>query len=145
MWGPLEDDHRHEVKISSTYQITPYLSTGLRYRYNSGTPYQRLFRNDVTGNWSLYRATVGQSPGANINDPADDRSLRKPDIQDFNVQVRLNMKPLTGQQLDFYVDILNAMALRTPTSFGQEDGRDFGVIRDRMDPFRIRLGLNYKY
>ncbi len=53
--------------------------------------------------------------------------------------------PLIGQQLDFYVDVLNVLALRTTTSIGQEDGRDFGVIRDRMDPFRIRLGLNYKY
>ena len=145
LWGPLSDDHRHEMKVSATYQITPWLSTGLRYRYNSGTPYNRLFRNDVTGAWDGYRATTGTNAGNNLNDPADDRALRMPDIQDFNVQLRANMQPLIGQQLDFYVDVLNALALRTPTSIGQEDGRDFGVIRDRMDPFRIRLGMNYKF
>ncbi len=72
--------------MSSTYQITPWLSTGLRYRYNSGTPYNRLFRNDVTGNWDLYRATVGiraRAPTSTTRPTT--ASLRMPDIQDFNV------------------------------------------------------------
>ena len=88
---------------------------------------------------------MGVNPGNNINDPTDDRELRLPDLQDFNAQMRLNMKPLIGQALDFYVDILNVLALRTTTGYGQEDGRDFGVVRNRQGPFRIRLGLNYRY
>jgi hypothetical protein len=145
LWGPLGDDHRHEIKLSSTYQVTPWLSTGIRYRYFSGMPYNRLYRNEVTGDYDLYRARVGLNPGNNINDPNDDRELRLPDLQDFNAQVRLNMKPLIGQALDLYIDILNVLALRTPTSYGEEDGRDFGVVDGRQGPFRIRFGLNYKY
>jgi hypothetical protein len=145
LWGPLSDDHRHEIKLSSTFQVTPYLSTGFRYRYFSGTPYNRFYRNEVTNSFELYRARVGVNPGNNINDPNDDRELRLPDLQDFNAQVRLNLKPLIGQALDFYVDILNVLALRTTTGYGEEDGRDFGVVRNRQGPFRIRLGLNYRY
>jgi hypothetical protein len=145
LWGPLPDDHLHETKLQATYQVTPWLSTGLRYRYNSGVPFSRLYRNPLTGDYNYYNATVGSDGGANRNDPADDRALRRPDIHDFNAQFRVNMMPLTGQQLDFYVDVLNLLALRTPTNIGQEDGRNFGQVTGRMEPFRVRLGLNYKY
>ena len=145
LYGDLADDHRHEIKTSATYQIAPWLSTGFRYRYYSGRPYNRLYRNGVTGNFDLYRARVGVSPGTNINDPNDDRELRLPDLQDVNVQLRVNLLPLIGQRLDLYVDILNVLNLRTTTQVGQEDGRDFDVLRARMEPFRIRLGVNYRY
>ncbi|HEY0711143.1 MAG TPA: hypothetical protein VGF45_00595, partial [Polyangia bacterium] len=144
MWGPLADDHRHELKLQATYSINPWLSTGFRYRYFSGTPYNRLYHNTVDNTFNSYRARVGTNAGADINDPADDRQLRLPDIQDFNVQVRASMMPLLGKALDFYVDVLNVLGLRTPTAISQED-RTFGTVTGRMEPFRIRLGLNYKY
>ncbi len=145
LYGDLADDHRHELKASTTYQISPWLSAGLRYRYYSGRPYNRLYRNDVTGAFDLYRARVGVNPGTNINDPGDDRALRYPDLQDVNVQLRASLLPLIGQRLDLYVDVLNVLGLRTTTLVGQEDGRDFDVVRGRLEPFRIRLGLNYRY
>jgi hypothetical protein len=144
LWGPLSDDHRHEIKLQSTYQVTPWLSTGLRYRYYSGTPYSHLYRNDVDNNFTTRRATTGLNAGTDLNNPDDDRELRLPDMQDFNAQVRVNLLPILGQQLDFYVDILNVLGIRTVTKYGEADN-EFGVIRERMDPFRIRLGLNYKY
>ena len=88
---------------------------------------------------------MGSNPGANINDPADDRALRLPDIQDFNVQVRAEPEAAHRPAAGLLRRRAQRLALRTATSLGQEDGRDFGVIRDRMDPFRIRLGLNYRY
>ncbi len=66
--------------------------------------------------------SAASTPGANINDPADDRQLRLPDQMEVNVQARMNMMPLIGQQLDFYVDVLNALALRTVTALGTSDG-----------------------
>jgi hypothetical protein len=144
LYGPLADDHRHEVKWQATYAVTPWLSTGMRYRYFSGTPYNRLFRSDVDNNFSRYLARTGSNPGVDLNNPDDDRELRMPDMQDFNLQVRANLLPFTGQQIDFYVDILNVLGLRTVTGYSQDD-RNFGTITDRMDPFRIRLGVNYKY
>jgi hypothetical protein len=35
--------------------------------------------------------------------------------------------------------------VRTVTAVGVNDGQDFGVERSWMDPFRIRLGLNFRY
>ena len=125
--------------------LTPWLSTGFRYRYYSGTPYNRLFQNTVTNKWENYRARTGTNPGNDLNDPADDRELRLPDQQDMNVQIRANLFPLMGQKLDFYIDILNVLGLRTVTTYGAEDQRNFGAITARTDPFRIRLGVNYKY
>ena len=61
------------------------------------------------------------------------------------MQVRVNLLPLIGQKLDFYVDALNILNLRTATAYGQNDGQNFGAETGWMAPFRMRLGLNYKY
>jgi hypothetical protein len=143
--GPLADDHRHELHMTMSVQVTPWLTTGVRYLYYSGLPYNRFFRNDVTGAFENLRAQTGVNPGTNINDPGDDRPLRLPDIQDLNAQVRVNWLPLIGQRLETFVDVLNLLALRTTTSYGVNDGQDFGVQRNRLGPLRIRLGVMYRY
>jgi hypothetical protein len=143
--GFLADDHRHEVKISASVQATRWLSIGTRTTYTSGQPYDRFFRNDETSAYDQLRATRGLNAGTNVNDPGDDRPLRLPDQLEVNVQTRLNIYPLIGKHLDLYVDILNALALRTPLTLGTSDGSDFNIERTWMDPFRIRLGLNYRY
>ena len=143
--GYLPDDHRHAVKAALGYQATPWLSFGSRTFYTSGFPYDRVFRNPETTNYDVYRAPRGVNAGTNINDPTDDRELRLPDQLELNVQARLNLLPLIGRQLDFYVDVLNVLALRTATGVATNDGQDFGVQRAWMDPFRIRLGLNFRY
>ena len=139
------DDHRHEVKASMQYQATTWLTLGARYDFFSGTPYNRLFFNPATNKFEDYRASAGFNAGTNINDPGDDRPLRLPDRQELNAQVRVNLLPLIGQKLDLYVDVLNVLAQRTVTSYGQNDGQNFGVETGWMDPFRVRLGLNYRY
>ena len=143
--GPLPDDHRHEVKLTLAYQVAPWLGTSVRYAYYSGLPYSRLYRNDTTGQFETYRARVGVDPGTNLNDPGDDRALRTPDVQSVNVQLSFNFQPLLGIRLESFVDVLNVLALRTTTSVGEINGQDFGVTRDREQPFRFRLGLRYQY
>jgi hypothetical protein len=143
--GYLGDDHRHELKALVSYAMLSWLTTGIRYDYHSGFPYNRLFRNDVTGKFDDYRAGLGINPGTNLNDPADDRPLRLPDVQSLNVQVRATLLPFIKQRLDVYVDVLNVLALRTATSVTQNEGPAFGLPGNRSAPFRIRLGLNYKY
>ena len=86
-----------------------------------------------------------QSPGANINDPSDDRDLRLPDIQKLNLQMRANLLPVTGINLEVFADIINVLALRTTTAVYVEDGPLFGQPSARLDPFRIRLGARYRY
>jgi hypothetical protein len=145
LYGYLPDDSRHNFRATMTYEWARWLSTGLIYDYRSGGPYLRRFRNIVTGAFDDLRAPVGINPGNNLNDPADDREVRLPDIQAFNIQTRINWKPLLGIQLETYVDILNALALRTTTSVQQNDGADWGSPQTRLDPFRLRVGFRYRY
>jgi hypothetical protein len=143
--GPLADDHLHELKTTLQWQATPYLAFGLRYKFLSGMPYNHTYYSAPTNSWEQYRARVGQDPGANVNDPGDDRALRTPDRQDVNLQIRFNLLPLIRKKLDLYADVLNVFALRTPTAYGDQDMRNFGVETGWMEPLRIRLGLNYRY
>jgi hypothetical protein len=145
LWGYLDGDHRHEVKTLALYQMFQWLSAGIRYEYRSGTPYNRLFRNDVVNDFADHRASLGVNPGTNVNDPGDDRPLRLPDLHSFNVQARVNLMPLINQRLELYVDVLNVLALRTTTGVTEDDTTAFGLPSGRAQPFRIRLGINYRY
>jgi hypothetical protein len=145
LWGYLGDDHRHEIKALSTYQLASWISTGIRYSFSSGKPYNRIYGNPVDDDLDDYRARQGINPGANVNDPGDDRELRLPDLQSFNLQIRMNLLPIIGHRLEPWVDILNLMALRTITEVTQNDGPSFGRMSRRQGPLRIRLGLNYRY
>jgi hypothetical protein len=143
--GYLPDDHRHEVKAIMSFQATRWLSLGTRTTYTSGQPYDRVFRNDETTNYDQYRASRGVNPGAVVNDASDDRPLRLPDVFELNLQARVNLLPLIGKRFDIYVDVLNALALRPANAVGTNDGQDFGVERGWLDPFRLRLGLDFKF
>jgi hypothetical protein len=145
LYGPSPFDRRHEVRASAAYQWNRVFSSGLVYNYYSGSPYSRKYWNQETGRYEDYRARVGTGPGANLNDPADDREQRLPDIQKVNVQVRANLQPVLGHNLDLFADVINVMALRTTTAVYVEDGPLFGQPSARLDPFRVRLGLRYRY
>jgi hypothetical protein len=143
--GPLPDDRTHDLKFSMTYQASSWLSLGARYNFSSGFLYNRLFKNEVTGAYEDYRARRGVNPGTDLNDPGDDRELRYPPQQEVNIQARVNLQPLLGHQLAFYVDALNVLNLRTVTGYGQNDGTNYGVENGWLAPFRMRLGLDFKY
>jgi hypothetical protein len=145
LYGYLPDDHRHEIKATVGFQATPWLSFGTRTIYLSGMPYDHLYRSTETTDYNVYRATRGTNAGANVNDPGDDRALRMPDQLELNAQVRVNLAPFIKQKLELYADVLNVLALRTATTLGTNDGVDFGTERAWMQPFRVRLGLNYRY
>ena len=145
IWGPGDDDHTHDIKASMQFSATKWLSAGIRYNFQTGFPYNRLFRNEVTGSNESYRAPNGMDPGTNLNDKGDDRTLRLPDKMELNLQLRVSMLPLIGHKLDFYVDALNLMNARTPTAYGQNDGTNFNVETGWQAPFRMRFGLNYRY
>jgi hypothetical protein len=143
--GPLADDHRHEVKANLSYMFTRWLATSVRYSFYSGTPYNRLYRNDTTGSFEDFRARTGSSAGANINDPRDDRPLRLPDFHSLNAQFVFNLQPLIGHRLETFVDILNVLNQRTTKAVSESDNADFGVMRDREPPLRMRFGARYRY
>ena len=142
----LPDDSRHNIRMTATYAWTRWFTTGVLYDYRSGRPYARRFRNPETTGFEDYRARVGINPGTNLNDPADDRESRLPDLQLFNIQARINWRPLIGVDLETYADVLNALALRTNTGVIQDEGPFFGQpTSDRLAPFRLRLGVNFRW
>ncbi len=145
LWGFLPYDRRHEIRTSATWRINRWLSTGVNYNYYSGSPYSRKFWNGETGKFETYRARVGIDPGMNVNDPRDDRELRLPDLQQLNVQLRAHLKAWLKADVEAYLDVLNAMALRTTTTVYMEDGPSFGAPASRLEPLRLRLGLRWRY
>jgi hypothetical protein len=84
-------------------------------------------------------------PGTNINDPTDDRALRLPDIQRLNLRLAANMKPLINQNLEFSLDFLNVLNLRTTTAVITDNGPNFGVPRTLLNGTLLRLGVRYRY
>jgi hypothetical protein len=145
LWGFLPDDARHVLNASVVKQWTRWFGAGLVYRYTSGKPYSRLFRNDVTAAFDDHRARVGTSAGANVNDPADDRAQRLPDVHMFNVQLRFGLLPLVGFNLEGTVDAINLLALRTPVAVQQNDGPAFGQVTTVTPPLYLRLGFRFRY
>jgi hypothetical protein len=145
LWGYLHDDRRHDIRGAASYQVNGWLSLGTTYSYSSGAPYSRFYRNQATARFEDYRARVGFNPGANPNDPGDDRELRLPDIQRLNIKVQVNWRPLLGVNLESYVDFLNILNLRTVTAVTTDDGPNFGAPRTLMSPMLVRLGARYRY
>jgi hypothetical protein len=145
LYGSLPDDHRHELKANLSYRLSAWLGLGFRYSFIAGTPYSRYFRNDVTGNFENLTAPVGINPGANVNDPSDDRALRLPDAHSFNAQLAFNLEPLIGSKLEAFVDVLNLLGTRTTTAVTQSDGPSFAQPSARMSALHVRLGARYRY
>jgi hypothetical protein len=143
--GVLSDDHRHEIKSNFSMHLNAWLSFSMRFVYNSGLPYSRFFRNNITGKFEDLNARQGYNPGANINDPGDDRQLRLPDQYSANAQVAFNFQPLIGAKLEAFVDILNFLDLRETTGVTTNDGPSFGVESGRTASTRLRLGARYRY
>jgi hypothetical protein len=145
LYGSLGDDKRHELRGSLNWQMSPWLSSGMSYLYQSGRPYQRYYRNTETGRFEDLRAPIGFNPGNNINDPGDDRMSRLPDMQRLGLQLRANLKPLIGYRLEVYGDVMNVLNLRTVTGVAQEDNAQFGQPLAYAAPFRIRIGMRARF
>jgi hypothetical protein len=133
------------VRTSAVYQVNSWFQAGVNYNFYSGSPYSQKFFNTETGRPDDLRARTGLSPGANLNDPSDDRVQQLPDLQQLNVQLRANLRSLVGLDLETYVDLLNLLGARTTTAVVTDAGPNFGATASRMDPFRLRLGLRFRY
>jgi hypothetical protein len=145
LWGYLQDDRRHDIRGTASWQANNWFSVGTTYSYSSGAPYSRTFKNVQTGSFEDYHASIGMDPGGNINDPKDDRPLRLPDIQRLNIKLLGNLKPLTGQNVEAYIDFLNVLNLRTTTAVTTEDGPNYGAPRKTLTPMLIRIGGRYRF
>ena len=147
LYGPSPYDRRHEVRASAAYQVEP---RGSRAAWSTTTTRARPTAGSSTTRTPAGTRTtgprVGSDPGRQHQRPRPTTaSLRLPDIQKLNLQLRANLLPVTGINLDVFADVINVMALRTTTAVYVEDGPLFGQPSARLDPFRIRLGARYRY
>ncbi|MDZ4694677.1 MAG: carboxypeptidase regulatory-like domain-containing protein [Deltaproteobacteria bacterium] len=144
--GSLPGDSRHVIRTQMTYMVNAWLSAGYTFRFDSGTPVQLIYYNRVTNLWGDFRARRGFHPGRNINDPFDDFEYRLPDQMVMGAQIRANLKPITRFNAEFFVDILNMLALRTTVSVSnQATAPDVGIQNGRLPPLYMRAGFRFKY
>ena len=149
LYGYLPDDSRHNVRATAAFTVTRWLTGGAIYNFQSGRPYQRRFRNSVTGGFDDYRARPGVDPGGNLNDPADDRSLRLPNQQLLNLQARINWRPLLqGHLRRRRPRDLRGRLERAGVPHARDRRRrmtrvkgDWGTPVELMQPFRLRVGF----
>jgi hypothetical protein len=84
-------------------------------------------------------------PGADLNTPDDDLSIRMPDQQDLKAQIKLKLLPFIKHDVSVNLQVLNVLALRYPLTIGVRDGNDYNTMLTRQIPFTIRLGVDYKW
>jgi hypothetical protein len=143
-YGPLPDDNRHVVKAQTSFAINSWLSSGVVYVYQTGGPYSRYFLDPVFNSFSRFQAPRGYDSLGNA-DPNDDRPLRLPDVSQLDLGLRANLEPLIKQRLFVYVDYINVLAVRTPLSVVERDGRFFGQTRTRLPASSFNLGMQYRW
>jgi hypothetical protein len=140
---PAADDRTHSTRFLASYDILGYAAVGTIFAFDTGLPYQRFFVNDTLAAYTDYRARLGINPGTNLNDPADDRPTRYPDVMHLDLQLRGRARRLVGIDADLYIDVLNVLGSKTVTSLGAP-GTSF--VAGPPPPARWwRVGLAYRY
>jgi hypothetical protein len=143
-YGPLPEDHRHDLRAQATYDVLTWLSMGVNYQFLSGGPYNHYFFDPVYQSYSRFQAQRGTDSRGNTN-PNDDIELRMPDLSLLGVQCRASLERVIKHKVEIWADVLNLLALRTPTAYIQSDGPFYGQTADRVRPTRLRLGLRYRF
>jgi len=128
--GAAPDDQRHGIRAMTSYDLSGYGSLAAVYSFDTGAPLTRLFLNS---------SRVGASPGVGVNDPSDDRPIRKPDVWRLNLQLRLRAQRLLHVDLDLYVDLLDLFSTRTVAVV------DSSITVVLQHGTWLRTGLEYRY
>jgi carboxypeptidase family protein/TonB-dependent receptor-like protein len=150
--GFLPDDRRHTLKFYTSYQLTTSWNLGVAFSYATGTPYSKRFFNKVYSDFTDLRSARGTDP-RDVNNPDDDVEARVPDLTQIDLKGVYNLKRLTGVNLDAIAEIFNL--LNTSTALRVEERNinaddptaavHYGDTIRPQDPFRVRLGLRYRY
>jgi hypothetical protein len=113
------DERRHALRLVASYTVLDTVGVGVVYTRESG---RQRTSGYVPANDPIYTSYEGQrgvNPGADLNDPGDNRVDREPSIQRLNLQVRLRLGQWLPFGADVYADVLNALdAKDTPVDFG---------------------------
>ena len=148
-YGPLPDDVRHTLNLTGGVKLFRQLGLSATLRVESGTPYDHLYLNNLYLDWQDRRAPRGQDPGS-LSNTSDDRELRTPTTATLGLLLLYELKEAFGVDATMSVSIENALNSRKPTEFedrelGPGAPTQFGDVIDRQDPFRVMLGMRFRY
>lgn len=146
LYGPLESDRRHVVKLGFTYAYPKWNAVfGSIFRYSSGAPYSRLYYNSFLNGYFDRRAPRGIDPG-NLNDPTDDRELRGDAIVDWDLFGSWRV-PWRGSADDLAIEVavFNLLNRDAATAVEQRNVPTFGQPLQRQRPLRVSVGLSVRY
>ena len=152
-YGYLSDDHRHQVKLQSSYTFHG-LTGGVNLTYLSGAPASRIYRGSkpTSAGYLNRYGWRGLDPAADPNDVRKWTELRNPDLVEINVRMQFDMYELVRQHLSLIVDLFNVLDTSTPIGGSNQAGfenRDiattFGTVLSRQTPFRAQFGVRFQY
>ena len=152
LYGPLKGDRRHVVKATVSYRLPRLpLTIGSTFSGASGTPYSRLYYNAYLNGYFDRRAARGIDPGE-LNDPDDDRELRTDTIVTWNLFAGYDLSSWTGidrlmleLQIDNALMRTGAIKVEERNVVATDAGGGFGAALVRQEPFRVQLGVSFRY
>ena len=137
--GPLRSPApvaRHFLDLRGHLDLGP-ATFGALYRYAQGDAYLDS-AGSSTSAFDNYRAARGVNPGTSLNDPGDDRFVRRPTEHDLHLQFRVRGKRLTGVNADLYLDVLEVIHTRRTWLAG--------AVSAYSEPPRLwRMGLEVRH
>jgi Carboxypeptidase regulatory-like domain/TonB-dependent Receptor Plug Domain len=143
-YGYVQDDIRHKLTGTIAYDLPYGFQVGGTGRFTSGRPLEKLFQNELYGDYLDRRAPQGFDP-KDVNDPTDDIEIRTPANLFLDVRAVWRLNQLTGQDIWLIADISNILNNRPPNGFETRDVANFGNPQSKGGPLNAQLALRYKF
>jgi hypothetical protein len=146
-FGFTEDDVRHSMEFSASYDFPLGFQLGGTAVYSSGRPLGKYFLNTFYGTFDDKRAPYGYDP-KNVEDLEDDVEIRRPAVFAVDIRATWRLKELTGQDIWLIGDVSNLLNNRTPAAteaYEQRDVADFGKQLTKATPTNATLAVRYMF
>lgn len=148
-YGYLEDDVRHRLQGTLSYDLPLGFQVGGTGVFQSGRPLSKFFLNNFYGDFLDKRAPAGFDP-KDVDNPDDDVEFRTPDVFFLDARVAWRLKELTTQDIWLIADVFNVLNSRPPTDFETRDlpassTTQFGQPQGRGSPLSAQVAVRYQF
>lgn len=148
-YGYLEDDVRHRLQATLSYDLPLGFQVGGTGVFQSGRPLTKLFLNNFYGDFLDKRAPAGFDP-KDVANPDDDVEFRTPDVFFLDARAAWTLKELTTQDIWLILDVFNVLNSRPPSDFETRDLPDsadtkFGDPQGRGEPLNAQVAIRYQF
>jgi hypothetical protein len=142
-YGFLEDDVRHKLRATLSYDLPYGFQVGGTGVYQSGRPLTKFF-HQFYGDFLDKRAPSGFDP-KDVDNPDDDVEFRTPDIFVLNARLAWRLKELTTQDIWLIADVFNVLNTRPANAFETRDLPNFGQPLGRGGPMNAQVAVRYQF